>query len=622
MIVSSSSMPTSSWSRMNSSPGPPCGRPAGFQRRLGVLGTERDRALQHRRAVALVGLDRRRDLAGRRRRRLDLLALDDHRAEVAADAAPLPPGVAPQLDGERVELAEVGGSLDRRAEQAERRRRLTVVDALAALVRLLLEHLGRPAPRSGQRDLGVEGGHRADPDAATAPAIAASGNSPRAATLSRAASHCGRAAALGSADGEEGGPRAEVAHGHRAGVDEAGWRPERHGQRGVQHGRDDERDACRGGEARSSRRRRRPAQHEAAERRQAGDEEDDPRHCLPAVEVERLVMADRRHQRRSSEAEHGDAQAALAGPALAPCGPAEERRRGDVAATDQPGQRRRVDRPREVVPVEPGATSMATPTMPAATATPASNQRVTASARAGAIARVATRATVITPPGTVRDGPRPSPRPAAAPCSSARPRRARASLRPAVHAGLADAEPLGGQGLGEPVATAAQRRLEQRALQRVALGVRAHRSAAAPAGSGAARRRRRRGGPRRRRSRRGTPAGRSRRSSRRSSQTAVGSHAARRPTSSWASARRPAPAKAIDRVEVVERVPRRQRRTSPPTPRRAVRSGHRCRRPRGAAATAGRWRRASRSAPRASRRGGPRRRRWRGARSGRPASSS
>ena len=51
-------------------------------------------------------------LAGRRRRRLDLLALDDHRAEVAADAAPLPPGLAPQLDGQRVELAEVGGSLD------------------------------------------------------------------------------------------------------------------------------------------------------------------------------------------------------------------------------------------------------------------------------------------------------------------------------------------------------------------------------------------------------------------------------------------------------------------------------------------------------------------------------
>ena len=80
----------------------------------------------------------------RRGRRLDLLALDDHRAEVAADAAPLPPGVAPQLDGERVELAEVGRALDRRADQAERRRGVAVVHALAALVRLLLQHLAGP----------------------------------------------------------------------------------------------------------------------------------------------------------------------------------------------------------------------------------------------------------------------------------------------------------------------------------------------------------------------------------------------------------------------------------------------------------------------------------------------
>ena len=118
-------------------------RPPGLQRGLGVIGTERDRALQHRRAVALVRLDRGRDVAGGGDRRLDLLALHDHRAEVAADATTLEPGVAPELDAERVELAEVGRSLDRRAGQPERRRGVAVVDAGVPVVRLVLQHLDR-----------------------------------------------------------------------------------------------------------------------------------------------------------------------------------------------------------------------------------------------------------------------------------------------------------------------------------------------------------------------------------------------------------------------------------------------------------------------------------------------
>ena len=44
-------------------------------------------------------------------------------------------------------------------------------------------------------------------------------------------------------------------------------------------------------------------------------------------------------------------------------------------------------------------------------------------------------------------------------------------LRPAVHARLAQAEPLGGQGARQSSWPAAQRRLEQRAHERVALGV-------------------------------------------------------------------------------------------------------------------------------------------------------
>ena len=53
------------------------------------------------------------------RRRLHLLALDHHRAEVAADAAALEPGPAPHQRAEGIELAEVGRRLDRRAGEPE-----------------------------------------------------------------------------------------------------------------------------------------------------------------------------------------------------------------------------------------------------------------------------------------------------------------------------------------------------------------------------------------------------------------------------------------------------------------------------------------------------------------------
>ncbi len=216
MIVSSSSMPTSIWSRMNSSPGPPCAARRASSAVSRVIGAERDRALEHRRAVALVRRDRGRDVAGGRGRRLDLLALDDHRAEVAADAAPLPPGVAPQLDGERVELAEVRRSLDRRARQPERRRGVAVVDALAPVVRLLLQHLGRPAPRSGQGDLGVEGGHGADP---TRPGTALDGPRPSPRRRSPPARRPGRAGR-----GPAASSRRRWSRGHRAVRRRARWR--------------------------------------------------------------------------------------------------------------------------------------------------------------------------------------------------------------------------------------------------------------------------------------------------------------------------------------------------------------------------------------------------------------
>ena len=120
---------------------PPC-------RQLGlrVVGTDRRRPDEHRRAVGLVGLDERGVGADRGHRRLHLLALDDHRLEVAAEAAPLEPGDAPAGHGQGVELAEVGRTLDRRAGEAERRRRLLVVHAGVAVVGLVVEHLRRGPP--------------------------------------------------------------------------------------------------------------------------------------------------------------------------------------------------------------------------------------------------------------------------------------------------------------------------------------------------------------------------------------------------------------------------------------------------------------------------------------------
>ena len=57
--------------------------------------------VEHRLAVELVRFDARRIAAGRRQRRLHLLAVDDHGPEVGADAAVLEPRLAPQGDGER-----------------------------------------------------------------------------------------------------------------------------------------------------------------------------------------------------------------------------------------------------------------------------------------------------------------------------------------------------------------------------------------------------------------------------------------------------------------------------------------------------------------------------------------
>ena len=130
---------------------------------LRVIGTDRRRADQHRRAVGLVGLEARRGGPGGGQRCLHLLALDDHRAEVAAHAPAFEPRPAPPCGGEGVDLAEVRGRFDRCPGQSDGRGRVGVVDAGMAADILVLEHLRRRPQRPDERDLGGEVGVAHEP---------------------------------------------------------------------------------------------------------------------------------------------------------------------------------------------------------------------------------------------------------------------------------------------------------------------------------------------------------------------------------------------------------------------------------------------------------------------------
>ena len=103
-----------------------------------------------------MGLDRRERWVDASQAGLHFFALDDHRSEVATDASALEPGVAEVLQGQRIELAEVRGSLDGCAGQAQRRGRVAVVHAGVAVVLLVVQHLCRPAPlaRDGTDNVG------------------------------------------------------------------------------------------------------------------------------------------------------------------------------------------------------------------------------------------------------------------------------------------------------------------------------------------------------------------------------------------------------------------------------------------------------------------------------------
>ncbi len=77
---------------------------------------------------------------------------------MAADAPALEPGLTPQRHRQRVDLAEVGRGLDRRAAKTERGGGVGVVKAQMTAGLLFLQHLGRRTQRPGEGDLGREAG--------------------------------------------------------------------------------------------------------------------------------------------------------------------------------------------------------------------------------------------------------------------------------------------------------------------------------------------------------------------------------------------------------------------------------------------------------------------------------
>jgi hypothetical protein len=133
----------------------------------GFVSSDRRRTGEHRGRVRLLGGDARQRRRHRCQRCAHLVALDDHVEEVRTDAATLEPDLAPAFHRQRVDLAEVRGTFDRRTCEAQLRGRLVVVDARVTGVLLLGQHLRRRPEWSGQRlaltvDVGVEA-HRPDP---------------------------------------------------------------------------------------------------------------------------------------------------------------------------------------------------------------------------------------------------------------------------------------------------------------------------------------------------------------------------------------------------------------------------------------------------------------------------
>ena len=127
---------------------------------------DRDGAGQHGGAVGLGRVDPGEIVVrGLRDGGGDRLALDDHGLEVGAHAALGEPALTPELERQRIELAEMGRALDRCPAQPEVAGDRLVVDARMTVVGLLGQHLTRPTVRSAQHvaianDLGLGKGSR------------------------------------------------------------------------------------------------------------------------------------------------------------------------------------------------------------------------------------------------------------------------------------------------------------------------------------------------------------------------------------------------------------------------------------------------------------------------------
>ena len=182
----------------------------------------------------------------------------------------------------------------------------------------------------------------------------ASGNTTSVATGRRASSNRGMPGRVHGGEGEERRPRADEAQPERPGGDRTvlrhvtGPRPHDDGDGRVHDSERFEQEARRSPvRPRATRSLALAGERQRTEARHAGDEQHDPRHGLPASEVEHVTVPERGDESRRGETEHGRAQPALADPALLPGGPPEDQRRRDIARADERGQRSRRQRPRE-----------------------------------------------------------------------------------------------------------------------------------------------------------------------------------------------------------------------------------------------------------------------------------
>ncbi len=128
------------------------------QQALARGGIDAGAGLQDRRAVCLFGPAAHAGLtrSGALNKGAYLFAFDHHVLEVRGKAAALKPGLAPDLDQQRGELAEVGGTFDRAGAKAQFLGHAVVVNRRVTAVLLVGQHLLGLAQRAAEVEGGIE----------------------------------------------------------------------------------------------------------------------------------------------------------------------------------------------------------------------------------------------------------------------------------------------------------------------------------------------------------------------------------------------------------------------------------------------------------------------------------